>query len=748
MESRTETGSHVDSNSMPADLSEALKLATKDSHELAENSEFMRNFQKGQVSRDQFTLLLDSLYFIYSALEEEIERNKDHPSFAPVYFPSELHRKEALERDLEYFHGPGWRSLIECPKATGKYVSRIQHVGQREPELLVAHAYIRYLGDLSGGQVLKKVAQKTLHLPSTGEGLAFFTFDQVTNATTFKQLYRGRMNTLEADGETRQRIVGEANRAFQLNVEVFEELQQLGAQTQRNGDVVRDSMPADLSEVLKLATKDSHELAENSEFMRNFQKGQVSRDQFTLLLDSLYFIYSALEEEIERNKDHPSFAPVYFPSELHRKEALERDLEYFHGPGWRSLIECPKATGKYVSRIQHVGQREPELLVAHAYIRYLGDLSGGQVLKKVAQKTLNLPSTGEGLAFFTFDQVTNATTFKQLYRGRMNTLEADGETRQRIVGEANRAFQLNVEVFEELQQLGAQTQMNGDVVRDSMPADLSEALKLATKDSHELAENSEFMRNFQKGQVSRDQFTLLLDSLYFIYSALEEEIERNKDHPSFAPVYFPSELHRKEALERDLEYFHGPGWRSLIECPKATGKYVSRIQHVGQREPELLVAHAYIRYLGDLSGGQVLKKVAQKTLHLPSTGEGLAFFTFDLVTNATTFKQLYRGRMNTLEADGETRQRIVGEANRAFQLNVEVFNELQQLGSGSERNGAALESGSEIRKRTNIVQGRSNATGRNPNLPKQPQDPLNPALRFALLLALVAVSLTIGWYLL
>ncbi|XP_072127869.1 heme oxygenase 1a [Mobula birostris] len=508
-----------------------------------------------------------------------------------------------------------------------------------------------------------------------------------------------------------------------------------------------ESMPTDLSEALKLATKESHELAENSEFMRNFQKGQVTRDQFTLLLDSLYFIYTALEEESERNKGHPAFAPVYFPSELDRKEALEKDLEYFHGPEWRSHIKCPKATEKYVRRIQHVGREEPELLVAHAYIRYLGDLSGGQVLKKVAQKALQLPSTGEGSAFFTFDRITSANKFKQLYRSRMNTLEAVGETRQRILEEANRAFQLNVEVFDELLQLGAQDQKNSNLLNGSVPGDLSEALKLATKESHELAENSEFMRNFQKGQVTKDQFTLLLDCLYFIYTALEEESERNKDHPAFAPVYFPSELDRKEALEKDLEYFHGPEWRSHIKCPKATEKYVRRIQHVGREEPELLVAHAYIRYLGDLSGGQVLKKVAEKALQLPSTGEGSAFFTFDRITSANKFKQLYRSRMNTLEAVGETRQRILEEANRAFQLNVEVFSELQRLSSGSERNGPVHDS--EIRKRT-VVQERAAHKRNTLDQPSQPRDLLtnSSSLRFALFFGLVVVSLGFGWYLL
>lgn len=39
---------------MPQDLSEALKEATKEVHTQAENAEFMRNFQKGQVTRKGF----------------------------------------------------------------------------------------------------------------------------------------------------------------------------------------------------------------------------------------------------------------------------------------------------------------------------------------------------------------------------------------------------------------------------------------------------------------------------------------------------------------------------------------------------------------------------------------------------------------------------------------------------------------------------------------------------------------------
>lgn len=39
---------------MSQDLSEALKEATKEVHTQAENAEFMKNFQKGQVTRKGF----------------------------------------------------------------------------------------------------------------------------------------------------------------------------------------------------------------------------------------------------------------------------------------------------------------------------------------------------------------------------------------------------------------------------------------------------------------------------------------------------------------------------------------------------------------------------------------------------------------------------------------------------------------------------------------------------------------------
>lgn len=72
--------------------------------------------------------LLCSLYEIYQALEEEMDRNSDHPSVAPIYFPAELARLKSIEKDLEYFYGQDWRKKIVIPTATKRYSHRLRQV--------------------------------------------------------------------------------------------------------------------------------------------------------------------------------------------------------------------------------------------------------------------------------------------------------------------------------------------------------------------------------------------------------------------------------------------------------------------------------------------------------------------------------------------------------------------------------------------------------------------------------------------
>jgi heme oxygenase len=90
----------------------------------------------------------------------------------------------------------------------------------------------------------------------------------------------------------------------------------------------------------------------------------------------------------------------------------------------------------------------------------------------------------------------------------------------------------------------------------------------------------------------------------------------------------------------------------------------------------LLIAHAYTRYLGDLSGGQILKRLARGGMQLPE-GKGTAFYEFTAIPDAKAFKRDYRKVLNSLPLDSTTCEQIVAEANLAFGLNMALFQELE-----------------------------------------------------------------------
>ncbi|XP_024145839.1 heme oxygenase [Oryzias melastigma] len=225
METERKTQTATEQNA-DRDLSEQIKKVTKESHVRAESTELMLSFQRGKVTLPQYKLLLCSLYEIYKALEEEMDRNSSHAGVAPIYFPSELARLEFIEKDLEFFYGTNWREKIVVPAATERYCHRLRQIGKENPEFLVAHAYTRYLGDLSGGQVLGRIAQKSMGL-KTSEGLSFFTFPGVSSPNLFKQLYRSRMNSVELTEEQRNGVLEEAVRAFEFNIQVFDDIQKM-----------------------------------------------------------------------------------------------------------------------------------------------------------------------------------------------------------------------------------------------------------------------------------------------------------------------------------------------------------------------------------------------------------------------------------------------------------------------------------------------------------------------------------------
>ncbi|MEM7033313.1 MAG: biliverdin-producing heme oxygenase [Chloroflexota bacterium] len=207
-------------------------------------------------------------------------------------------------------------------------------------------------------------------------------------------------------------------------------------------------MSVNLAEQLREGTTKSHSMAENVSFVKSFLGGVVDKKSYRKLVANLYFIYVAIEEQMLANKNHCIIKPIYFP-ELNRTTSLEQDLVYYYGENWIEHIEASEATQTYVRRIQEIGINQPELLVAHAYTRYMGDLSGGQILKKIAQNAMNL-NDSEGIAFYDFKQIQDDNEFKKYYRNQLNQIPVNQEQITDIIAEANVAFTLNMKMFQEL----------------------------------------------------------------------------------------------------------------------------------------------------------------------------------------------------------------------------------------------------------------------------------------------------------
>jgi len=210
-----------------------------------------------------------------------------------------------------------------------------------------------------------------------------------------------------------------------------------------------------------------------------------------------------------------------------------------------------------------------------------------------------------------------------------------------------------------------------------MAVALAGQLREGTKKSHTMAENTGFVACFLKGVVEKTSYRKLISDLYFVYQAMEEEIERLvlEDHPVIKPIGF-KELFRKKTLENDLNFYYGDNWKDEIKISNSAQSYVDRIRLVAKESPELLVGHHYTRYIGDLSGGQILKKIAKKALNLDGNN-GLNFYDFQMIKDEKKFKESYSKVLDKLPINQVVADQIINEANEAFTYNMKMFKELE-----------------------------------------------------------------------
>jgi heme oxygenase len=202
-------------------FSEALRERTWSSHGDSEGATFMSDLMNGNGTRADYIALVAQHYFIYAALEAAAERMKDDP-VAAAFISPRLTRLPALEQDLEFLLGADWLDQIAPLPTTVRYVDRINSVAATWSGGFIAHHYTRYLGDLSGGQVIRTLMQRRFGFETNGVG--FYLFDQVAKPREFKTTYRQQLDELGWDDAERERVIDEVILAYRFNTDLFVDL--------------------------------------------------------------------------------------------------------------------------------------------------------------------------------------------------------------------------------------------------------------------------------------------------------------------------------------------------------------------------------------------------------------------------------------------------------------------------------------------------------------------------------------------
>lgn len=213
----------------PTSLSSRLREGTRHLHTQAERAGLMPALLRGELPLPRYVRLLQELLALYRALESALVQ-PGAPAFDPALF-----RAEALQQDIETLvprcpamppaspspdAAPSDLSVSgEAPARTVVMRDYVRHLQALSPPLLAAHAYVRYLGDLAGGQVLRRIVARSYGLQD--EGVRFYAFGPAVPG-----LVAGLRQVLDAlPSDVHGPIVEEACAAFRRHVDLFEALQ-------------------------------------------------------------------------------------------------------------------------------------------------------------------------------------------------------------------------------------------------------------------------------------------------------------------------------------------------------------------------------------------------------------------------------------------------------------------------------------------------------------------------------------------
>ena len=178
------------------------------------------------------------------------------------------------------------------------------------------------------------------------------------------------------------------------------------------------------------------------------------------------------------------------------------------------------------------------------------------------------------------------------------------------------------------------------------------SLRDLTKDAHTNAERQEFVKILFSGSINPKLYAVFLKNQHPQYEILEVCAMM---HPGLLAGM--PDIRRAPHILSDYEELWDDEADGKPHMLETTDKYIKHILSI-KDDPKKLMAHIYVRHMGDLAGGQMIAK------KVPGAGRMYQFEDPD------TLKTMIREKISDDMAD---------EAKLCFDFATETFKEMLQI---------------------------------------------------------------------
>lgn len=191
-----------------------------------------------------------------------------------------------------------------------------------------------------------------------------------------------------------------------------------------------------------------------------------------------------------------------------------------------------------------------------------------------------------------------------------------------------------------------------------------------TNTLHKATENSGFTQRLLNKKANVASYTEYIYNLSFVYEAIEKTLNKYTDVAEVKPFVTP-EIYRTESIRRDVKALSD---NKDLKILPSTLAYVDRINTITEKNPKLIIAHAYTRFLADLFGGRMFYSILKE--HYNLNDDALNYYVYDNLADMKAYVMNYHNMLNSLDLKDEEKDAFILEICNSYIYNMGISNEL------------------------------------------------------------------------